>query len=161
MKERSDYMEILIHEANKDNVLLTADYRPNPAMQNEFQTQFFTCKLIRIELAGNELMDYMVDEDAQFLILHLSIHNITNEIISMFKEDFLIRYDEEGPFEAEDAFGIAKQLPDTYALKPDEVRSGKLIFIVSKATKKICFTYTEYFDDESEGKSYKLKYAIK
>ena len=34
------------------------------------------------------------------------------------------------------------------------------IFIISSTAKKIIFSYTEYFDDESEGKTYKLKYKI-
>lgn len=153
-------MEIITHEQDKDNRLLTNDYYPNPAMINEFQTLFFTCKLRKIELAGPQLQGFSVDENAQFLILHLTIQNKTNEILSMFKEDFLIRFDEEGPFEAEEAFGVPHQFLDTYALKPDEEKRGSLVFIISKGCKKICFSYTEYFDEEGEGKTYKLKYQL-
>ena len=64
-------------------------------------------------------------------------------------------------FEAEDNFGIRNQLPDEYALKPQEEISGCLVFIISSSAKKIMLSYTEYFDDdESEGKTYKLKYKI-
>lgn len=154
-------MEIITHEQNREKRLLTNDHYPNPAMKNQFQTQFFTCTLRRIELHGQELYGFRVDETAQFLILHVTIQNITNEIITMFKEDFLIRFDQEGPFEAEEEFGVPHQYPDTYALKPSEERRGCLVFIISQATKKITFSYTEYFEDDTEGKTYRLKYDIK
>lgn len=153
-------MEIIQHESQKTNVLLTSDYRPNPAMINEFQTIFFTCKLMRIELAGRELKDFIVDDNAQFLVLHVKIKNITNEILVMYKDDFMINFDEEGPFEAEDNFGVRNQLPDEYALKPLEEIHGSLIYIISTGAKKMMLSYTEYFEDESEGKTYKLKYKL-
>lgn len=34
-------MEIIQHEQQKHNILLTSDYCPNQAMINEFQTIFF------------------------------------------------------------------------------------------------------------------------
>ena len=154
-------MEILQHEHNRNNILLTNDYCPNQAMINEFQTIFFTCKLTQIELAGKEIDDFIVDDGAQFLILHLKVTNITNEILTMYKDDFMITFDQDGPYEAENNFGVRNQFPDEYALKPQESKSGKLIFIISNSAKKIMMTYTEYFDDESEGKTYKLKYKIK
>ena len=153
-------MEIMQFNHEKSSVLLTQDYCPNHAMVNEFQTLFFTCKLMKIELAGKEIKDYIVDEGAQFLILHVCIKNITNEILTMYKDDFMIGFDNEGPFEAEGYFDVEYQLKDEYALKPQEEIKGKLIFIISSSAKKIIFSYTEYFDDESEGKTYKLKYKI-
>ena len=154
-------MEILQHNYERQNILLTEDYSPNPAMINEFQTLFFTCKLMKIELCGQELNDFVVDDDAQFLMLHLSIKNITNEILMMYKDDFMITFDEDGPFEAENNFGVKYQVKDEYALKPQEEIHGCLVFIISSSAKKIKLSYTEYFDDESEGKTYKLKYKIK
>lgn len=153
-------MEIIQHEQYRQNILFTGDYCPNPAMINEFQTVFFTCKLKKIELAGQELKDFVVEEEAQFLILHVCIKNITNEILMMYKDDFMITFDDEGPFEAEDYFGWHVQLKDEYALKPQEEIQGTLVYIISKEAKKIMLTYTEYFDDDSEGKTYKLKYKI-
>ena len=153
-------MEIMKQEYAKTNILLTSDYCPNQALINEFQTIFFTCRIEKIELPGKELKDFIVDDEAQFLILDVCIKNITNEILNMYKDDFSLRFDEEGDFEPEDYFGIPHQLPDEYALKPLEEKRGKLIFIVSSTAKKIVFQYTEYFDDESEGKTYKLKYKI-
>ena len=153
-------MEILQHNYERQNILLTEDYSPNPAMINEFQTLFFTCKLMKIELCGQELNDFVVDDDAQFLMLHLSIKNITNEILMMYKDDFMSSFDQEGPFAAEDYFGYAQQFTDEYALKPQEKIRGKLVFIISFDAKKIMLSYTECFDDESEGKTYKLKYKL-
>lgn len=153
-------MEIVQRESSRQSILLTSDYSPNPAMVNEFQTIFFSCKLAKIELAGKELKDFVVDEGAQFLILHLRIKNLTNEILAMYKDDFMITFDGEGPFEAESNFGIQHQLPDEYALKPQESIQGSLIYIISSGANKIMMSYTEYFDDESEGKTYKLKYKI-
>lgn len=154
-------MEIMQVMQDKTNILFTQDYCPNQAMVNEFQTIFFTCKLMKIELAGKELKEFVVDEGAQFLVLHMRIKNITNEILVMYKDDFMITFDEEGPFEAEDNFGILYQFPDEYALKPQEEIKGKLIFIISSDVKKVMLSYSEYFEDESEGKTYKLKYVIK
>lgn len=153
-------MEIMQLSRDKTNVLLTQDYCPNQAMVNEFQTLFFTCKVIKIELPGKELEDFIVDDSAQFLILHVKIRNITNEILAMYKDDFMITFDDDGPFEAESYFHVDQQLQDEYALKPQEEIHGKLIFIISAAAKKIMLSCTEYFDDESEGKTYKLKYKI-
>lgn len=129
-------MEIIQHEKEKQNVLLTGDYCPNQALINEFQTIFFTCKVTKIELPGKELKDFVVEEQAQFLMLHVRIKNITNEILNMYKDDFMITFDEEGPFEAEDYFGVKNQLPDEYALKPMEEIYGSLIFIISSTAKK-------------------------
>ena len=56
---------------------------PNPAMKNCFQTQFFTCTLRKIELCGQTLNQFHVDEGAQFLLMHLTVHNMTNEILSI------------------------------------------------------------------------------
>lgn len=153
-------MEIMQMNQDKVNVLFTQDYCPNQAMVNEFQTIFFTCKLMKMELAGKEMKEYVVDESAQFLVLHVRIKNITNEILAMYKDDFMITFDEEGPFEAEDYFGVPYQLQDEYALKPQEEIKGKLIFIIASGAKKVMLSYTEFFDDESEGKTYKLKYTI-
>lgn len=153
-------MEILQQSFDRTNKLLTQDYCPNPAMVNEFQTLFFTCKLLDIELPGKELEAFIVEENAQFLVLHLEITNITNEILTMYKDDFMISFDQEGPFAAEDYFGYAQQFTDEYALKPQEKIRGKLVFIISFDAKKIMLSYTECFDDESEGKTYKLKYKL-
>lgn len=154
-------MEIDVYENGKHNILLTGDYSPNHAMINEFQTSFFTCKVRRIELCGRVLNGFEVNEEGMFLKLHITIKNITNEILSMFKEDFEISCDDCFPYEAEEFFEAEKQFPDEYALKPQEEIAGCLVFIVKTATKKVCLSYTEYFDDESEGKTYRLKYKIK
>lgn len=156
-----EFMEIITHESDCEKRLLTNDYCPNPAMKNCFQTQFFTCTLRKIELCGQTLNQFHVDEGAQFLLMHLTVHNMTNEILSMFKEDFYIKFDGEGPFEPEEEFGVTHQFPDTYALKPNEEMKGVLVFLIAQDTKKIVFSYTEYFDDESEGKTYRLKYDLK
>lgn len=153
-------MEIIKYENNQSKILLTGDYCPNQALINEFQTLFFTCKVNEIELPGKEVGDYIVDEDAQFIILHVTIKNITNEILNMYNDDFMICFDEDGPYESEQNFGVPYQFPDEYALKPLEEIKGKIVFIISANTKKIQFRYTEYYDDESEGKTYKLKYKI-
>ncbi len=153
-------MEIIKYENNQSKILLTGDYCPNQALINEFQTLFFTCKVNEIELPGKEVGDYIVEEDAQFIILHVAIKNITNEILNMYNDDFMICFDEDGPYESEQNFGVPYQFPDEYALKPAEEIKGKIIFIISANTKKIQFRYTEYYDDESEGKTYKLKYKI-
>ena len=154
-------MEIIAHEKDGDKILLTSDYCPNPAMKNAFQTQFFTCTLRSIELCNQKLRQYVVSEEAMFICLHVTIQNHTNEILTMFKEDFYIRFDDEGPFEPEEEFEGAHQLPDTYALKPNETKRGCLVFIVAANTKRLTFSYTEYFDDDSEGKTYRLKYQLR
>lgn len=153
-------MELLCKNSQKQNMLLIQDYCPNPAMKNEFQTLFFTCKLTKMELAGNELNGYEVDDSAQFLIMHLQIKNITNEILVMYQSDFMIYYDGSGPFRGEENFKYPHQFEDEYALKPQDEIKGSLIFIIAKNSKKIMFNYTEYFEDGSEGKTYKLKYKI-
>ena len=89
-------MEIIQHEQQKHNILLTSDYCPNQAMINEFQTIFFTCKLQRIELCEKELKDFIVDDGARFLMLHVTIRNITNEILTMYKDDFMITFEAAG-----------------------------------------------------------------
>ncbi|MEG0095825.1 MAG: hypothetical protein RR802_09540 [Erysipelotrichaceae bacterium] len=155
-------MEILrIDKTKKTNIQLIKDYRPNPAMVNEFQTMFFTLKLNHMEIVDHELNDFVIDDIAQYLILDVSIHNITNEILSMFKYDFLLSFDSEEPYEPEEYFEAFNQLENEYALKPDEIKRGRIIYIIGKSAKKIMFRFTEYFDDDSEGKTYRLKYEIK
>mgnify|MGYP000152296355 CR=1 FL=1 len=154
-------MEIIQHEKEKQNVLLTGDYCPNQALINEFQTIFFTCKVTKIELPGKELKDFVVEEQAQFLMLHVRIKNITNEILNMYKDDFMITFDEEGPFEAEDYFGVEDQLPDVIELNEDETAEGCLIFLIPHGAAQLLFTYSEYADDDDPGKTYRLRYVLK
>ncbi|MEG2685041.1 MAG: DUF4352 domain-containing protein [Erysipelotrichaceae bacterium] len=119
-----------------------------------------TLKINKIELIKKELGGYVIDDDAQYLVVNVSIRNITNEVLLMLKEDFTISYDDEEPYVGEDFFQIDKQLPNEYALKPNERITGKLIFIIGGNAKRIMLMYNEFYDDDSEGKTYKLKYII-
>lgn len=153
-------MKILTVKEGKPQIQFCEDYNSNPAMKNEFQTVFFTCKIQALELPGRELMEYTVDEEAKFLIIHMSIKNITNEILDIYQEDFTILFDKEGPFMPEDYFNLKYQFPNMYALKPQEERKGCLVFLIASETKQITFQFIEVFDDEEEGKTYKLKYKL-
>ncbi|MEG0823835.1 MAG: DUF4352 domain-containing protein [Erysipelotrichaceae bacterium] len=154
-------MEIIKRSTTtRDITIFSNDYCVNSAMINEFQTSFFTLKINKIELIKKELGGYVIDDDAQYLVVNVSIRNITNEVLLMLKEDFTISYDDEEPYVGEDFFQIDKQLPNEYALKPNERITGKLIFIIGGNAKRIMLMYNEFYDDDSEGKTYKLKYII-
>ena len=58
-------------------VRLLRDHQPNQAMLNEFQTAQFDCKMTKMELCGNRLHGYEVDEPACFLKVFLSLRNVT------------------------------------------------------------------------------------
>lgn len=155
-------MEIVKKDTNKkSSIILIPDHCPNPAMINEFQTAFFTFRVNRLELVEKELCGYEISPEAQYFIADITIRNNTNEILSMFKGDFLITFDKEAPFEAEDQFGVEHQLPNEYALKPNEKITGKLVYIIARGASKISIRYTEYFDDDTQGKTYRLKYRLK
>ena len=80
-------------------------------------------------------------------------------ILTMYKDDFMITFDNEGRFEAEDNSNPQSAAGRICPEAAEEI-SGCLVFIISSSAKKIMLSYTEYFDDESEGKTYKLKYKI-
>ena len=89
-----------------------------------------------------------------------SVRNLTNEILSFSKNDILISYDNEEPYEAEENFGVLAQLEiDEIALKPFEEVKGKLVYIIASSAKKVTFRYVEMYDDDSE-KQYKLRYRF-
>lgn len=154
-------MEILTKQNGKTQILFCEDYYSNPAMKNEFRTIFFECKVHTLELVEKELMGYVVEEEAKFLVVHMSIKNITNEILDMYREDFMILFDQEGPFYPENYFQLKYQFEDVYALKPQEEKKGCLVFLISTKTKQITLQFIECFEDEEEGKTYKLKYKLK
>lgn len=143
----------------KQMTLLIRDHCPNQAMRNEFQTMFFSLKILKMELMEGECEGYIVEEGGVFLVVSLQIKNLSNEIVSFRKGDLLISYDKENAYEAEENFGVAHQLDDEIALKPNEEVKGKLIYVIASNAKRITFRYLEYYDDESE-KQYKLKYLI-
>ncbi|MCQ5120827.1 DUF4352 domain-containing protein [Massilicoli timonensis] len=143
----------------KDLILLN-DYCPNPAMKNEIQTQFFDLKIHHMEIVEKKLMGYVIEERAQYLIIDMTITNISGRPFRMYQDDLLIRCDQMEAYEAEEAFGLNGQFPDEYTLLPGEQRKGKLVFIIPKKVKKFALCYSEYFDDDTVGKSYHMKYRF-
>lgn len=155
-------MEIIRHEKNKSVVtLFSNDYSINKAMKNEFNTSFFNLKVNKIEVFENELNSYVVEDDVIFLVIDISIKNLTNDVLNMYKEDLLISYDNEEPYCSEDFFNVTGQLQDEYAIKRNETITGKLVFLVSNEAKIVTLGFTEYYDDDVEGKTYRVKYIIK
>lgn len=144
---------------NKTIHLLLKDHCPNQAMCNEFQTQTFALKIMKLELMEKECNGYLVDEGGAFLLASVKIKNLTNEILSVSKNDLLISYDNENPYEAEENFLVPFQLEDEIALKPDEEIKGKYIYIISDKAKRITFRFIEEYDDELV-KQYKLRYSL-
>lgn len=141
------------------NHILVQDHIPNPAFINEFQTNYFNLKLHSIEMIENTLEGYKVDDGGMYLLLHVSIRNTTNEILDLYREDFLLSYDDVDGYPAEENFKVPYQFPDEYALKPLETKKGCLIFIVDTNAKKIMFYHNEYFDEERY-KTYRLRYRF-
>lgn len=146
-------------DGGKDLILLN-DYCPNPAMCNEIQTQFFALKIHHMEVVEHALHGYVIDDHAQYLIVDLTISNLTNSELRMYQDDLLIRCDAMDAYEAEEYFGLEGQFADEYVLLPSESRTGKIVFIIPKAVKKIALCYSEYFDDDTVGKSYHMKYRF-
>ena len=66
-------------------VRLLRDHQPNQAMLNEFQTAQFDCKMTKMELCGNRLHGYEVDEPACFLKVFLSLRNVTSDEVFIYK----------------------------------------------------------------------------
>lgn len=144
---------------NQVNHLLIKDHVPNPAFMNEFQTGYFTLKLNTIEIVQNKLEGFQVDDGGQFLILHVSIRNNTNEILDLYREDFLLSFDDEDPYLPEENFNVPYQFKDEFALKPFETVKGSLIFVIAENAKKISFIHNEYYDEEHY-KTYHLRYRF-
>ena len=151
-------MDLIKIENQHQIRLLINDHCPNQAMRNEFQTQTFSFKIHRLEWM-KECEGYQVDEGGVFLLASIIVRNLTNEILSFSKNDILISYDNEEPYEAEENFGVLAQLEDEIALKPFEEVKGKLVYIIASSAKKVTFRYVEMYDDDSE-KQYKLRYRF-
>lgn len=144
---------------NHINHLLIKDHIPNPAFINEFQTNYFTLKLNTIELVEDKLENFQVDAGGQFLVLHVCIRNNTNEILDLYREDFLLSYDDEDAYAPEEYFHVPYQFQDEFALKPLETIKGSFIFIIADNAKKITFYHHEYYDEE-HFKMYRLRYRF-
>ena len=143
-------------------VRLLKDHQPNQAMLNEFQTAFFDCKMEKMELCGRSLQGYEVEEPACFLKVFLTLRNVLQEKIIIYKDDFLLSYDKKKFFfEAEDYFGVPQQLPDIMEIEGDRAFEGCLIFLIPQSASQILFTYQEYVDEEDPGKTYRLRYVLK
>ena len=143
----------------KQIIYLINDHCPNQAMRNEFQTNTFTLKINKLEIVEKECCGYVVDEGGIFLIASITLHNLSNEILSFSKNDLLISYDKEDPYEAEEYFGVPYQFEDEIALKPNDEVKGKLVYIIAESAKKVTFRYFENYDDDTE-KQYKLRYNL-
>lgn len=143
----------------KDLILLN-DYCPNPAMKNEIQTQFFDLKIHHMEVVEKKLMGYVIEDHAQYLIIDLTVTNISGKLLRMYQDDLLIRCDQMEAYEAEEYFGLPNQFEDEYVLAPGESKKGKLVFIIPKNVKRFALCYCEYFDDDTIGKSYHMKYRF-
>ncbi|NBK97589.1 MAG: DUF4352 domain-containing protein [Erysipelotrichia bacterium] len=153
-------MDVLKKDKNNHvSHLLIKDHIPNPAFINEFQTNDFTLKLNTMELVSHQLEGYQVDEGGQFLVLHLMIRNNTNEILDLYREDFLLSYDEGEDYNPEEFFNVPYQFKDEFALKPLETIKGCLVFVIAANAKKITFSHNEYYDDEHY-KNYHLRYRF-
>lgn len=143
-------------------VRLLKDHQPNQAMLNEFQTAFFDCKMLKMELCGRSLHGYEVEEPACFLKVFLRLRNVSQEPIVIYKDDFQLRYDKKKfSFEAEDHFGVEDQLEDVMELDGDGELEGCLIFLIPHGASQLLFTYHEYADEEDPGKIYRLRYVLK
>ena len=153
-------MNLIKIRKNKTQLhLLCKDHIPNFAMKNEFQTITFSLKINRLEIHEDEYFGYVIEEGGAFLCIDLTIKNLTGEILSFSRSDFLISYDRDGPFDAEEYFGAEKQFEDLLVLKPFEAITGKYVYIISKNAKKIAFKYYEAYDDQHM-KEYRLRYII-
>lgn len=138
--------------------LLIHDHIPNPAFINEFQTNEFTLKLNSIELT-KQIGDYVMEEGGTFLLLHIALRNNTNEILDLYREDFLLSYDDEEAYPAEEYFNVPYQFKNEFALKPWEMVKGIFIYTIAENAKKICFFHNEYYDEEHY-KTYRLRYRF-
>ena len=143
-------------------VRLLKDHQPNQAMINEFQTAQFDCKMTKMELCGRSLHGFEVEEPACFLKAYLSLRNVMQESIFIYKDDFHLSYDKKKfSFEAEDYFGVEDQLPDVIELNEDETAEGCLIFLIPHGAAQLLFTNSEYADEDDPGKTYRLRYVLK
>lgn len=153
-------MDLIKTQKDKTQVhLLCNDHIPNFAMKNEFQTITFSLKMNHLEIHEDEYFGYVIEEGGAFLCVSITIKNLTNEILSFSKNDFVITYDNEGPYEAEEYFEVKNQFEDEMALKPFEEVKGKYVYIINKNAKKIAFKYFEAYDDQRV-KEYRLRYHI-
>ena len=142
-------MDLIKTKKDKSQLhLLLKDHIPNLAMKNEFQTQNFMLRLNRLEIVESNLAGYEVDEGGVFLLASITLKNLSNEILSFSRNDLLVSYDKESPYEAEEYFDVENQLEDEIALKPNEEVKGKIVYIIASNAKKITFRYLDALDDE-------------
>lgn len=139
--------------------LLCKDHVPNFAMKNEFQTITFSLKMNHLEIHEEEFYGYVMEDGGTFLCVNVTITNLMKETLPFQKSDFVITYDSEGPYEAEEYFGVDAQFEDEWELKPNETKTGVFVYTISKYAKKIAFKYFELYDDQRI-KEYRLRYII-
>lgn len=148
-----------IKKDHSQTLVLLADHIPNLAMKNEFQTHTFKLRINKLEMIEEECQGYRVDEGGIFLLVSVTLTNCSNEILSFSKNELLVSYDKEEPYEPEDYFEVENQFEDEIALKPNEEVKGKYVYIIASNAKRITIRYIEAYDDE-HFKEYRLRYVI-
>lgn len=139
--------------------ILSNDHIPNQAFVNEFQTNYFSLKLLNMEIVETPINGFYVDAGGAFLLMYMEIRNNTNETINLYREDFFLKYDKEEQDHPEDYFDVPLQFENEFSLLPLQTIKGCFVFLISKNVKKIDFNYYEYYDDENF-KEYHLRYRI-
>lgn len=130
-------------------------------MGESLSTAFFDFQVNSATMI-NELEDYEPsDPNNRFLIVNVTIKNTFKDdtSIPMFDTDFLLRWPDLGdnPLLCEESFA-SNQLPEEYEIFKGESRTGDLIFIVPSSQTSFTLEYTEIYEDEFEGNTFKINF---
>ena len=149
-------MEIKTDLKGKKNKLFTQDSMPNPAFRNTFQTNEFRCVLKGIQLY-DQCEEVILQEGECIVTFELQIINMTNEQIMIYSDDFMFQNDKNK--EVYCLFLTTDTFLERLNLDANQNFIGSISFIAQSGAKYMTLKYQEYNEDW-EGKIYKLKYAI-
>ena len=149
-------MEIMTFIQGKRKKLFTQDACPNPAFRNTFQTGEFRCtiKSIQITDKSNEIN---LKEDERIITFHIQFMNMNQETIDIYCEDFMFQNDKNTVVYP--LLLATDTLLEKITIPSNMIYEASISFIGLSNAKYMTLKYQEY-QEEWEGKIYKLKYAI-
>lgn len=142
----------------------------NPVL-GSMHTYFFDC-VVRSAYACTEFEGYQPSEGNMLLVAEIAVKNTIENEIEMYDTDFQAQWgeDEKDAYSVpitydgtEEGMDILRddQLPGTYLLQPEELRTGLLVFEIPKNRyDHLSISYMEAFDDDTTGETYFINFSV-
>lgn len=147
-------------QEERTNAISAVDGFAEGRMGDLMRTYFFDYSVNSAQVC-DAFEGVLPSDDNVFLIADVTVQNTSPSPIEMYDTDFQAQWNSEDDFSLPITFDLAtgddlgtvsdKQLPGTYTLGVDEVRTGLLVFEVPAGNRDFSISYQEYFSDNTTG----------